>query len=298
MRTAHYLKLVTERPNKPERFTFPHVSLVHYGPLWELVQTNCDQNMRRNTGAVANVVATAVPIWNDLSADGMHDLKFSLDMRHLHVQELSPAAVSSAGSTGDTVAHLVQHLFRWRTAKETPEKSERAARRKEASNARRYLHNAHKNKSFRFGREAEQANLTRSRIFQIDVQRWNAQIDDDIRKTFDCRDIAVSWPIAFHQRHGFAVPIPVQNPHQRKGKFWSVKDDSDPGVGSHRRLAAHKSLEDEIPQPMTALDRIMAEEPELTVDTPPSQRIGITSEGLDLQGFNVFGFGRRHPIGL
>ena len=38
---------------------------------------------------------------------------------------------------------------------------------------------------------------------------------------------------------------------------------------------------------MTALDRIMAEEPELTADTPPSQRIGITSEGLDLQGFNV-----------
>jgi len=83
------------------------------------------------------------------------------------------------------------------------------------------------------------------------------------------------------------VPIPVQNPHQRKGKFWSVKDDSDPGVGSHRRLEAHKSLEHEIPQPMTALDRIMAEEPELTVDTPPSQRIGITRKRLDLQGFHV-----------
>ena len=38
---------------------------------------------------------------------------------------------------------------------------------------------------------------------------------------------------------------------------------------------------------MTALDRIMAEEPELTVDTPPSQRLGITIEGLDLRGFHV-----------
>ncbi len=38
---------------------------------------------------------------------------------------------------------------------------------------------------------------------------------------------------------------------------------------------------------MTAFDRIMAEEPELTVDTPPSQRIGITGDGLDLQGFIV-----------
>jgi hypothetical protein len=287
MRTAHYLKLVTGRPNKPKRFTFPHVSLVNYGPLWELADTNCDPDMRRNPDAMANVVATAVPIWNDLSADGMHDLKFSFDMRHLHVQELSPAAVSSAAVTKDGVAHVVQHLWRWLTAKETPEASERAARRKEASSARRYLHGAYKNKFSRFGREAEQANLTRNRIFQTDVQRWNARIDDDIRKTPDCRDIAVGWPIAFHQHYGFAVPIPVQNPHQRKGKFGAVKDDGDPDVGSHRRLGAHKSLEHEIPKPMTALDRIMAEEPELTADTPPSQRIGITSEGLDLQGFNV-----------
>jgi hypothetical protein len=47
MRTAHYLQLVTGRPNKPERFTFPHVSLVNYGPLWELAQTNCDPEMRQ-----------------------------------------------------------------------------------------------------------------------------------------------------------------------------------------------------------------------------------------------------------
>ena len=62
MKTAHYLRLVTKRPNKPERFTFPHVSLVNYRPLWELAQTNCDQEMRRNPDAMANVVATAVPL--------------------------------------------------------------------------------------------------------------------------------------------------------------------------------------------------------------------------------------------
>ena len=71
----------------------------------------------------------------------MHDLKFSLDMRHLRIQELSPTAVSSAGVTGDAVADLVQHLCRWRTAKETPEESEKEATRKEASN-QAYLHNA------------------------------------------------------------------------------------------------------------------------------------------------------------
>jgi hypothetical protein len=244
--SAHHLRLVTGRPNKPERFTFPHVSLVNYGPLWELAQTNCDPDMRRNPDAVANVVAAVVPRWNDLSSDGMHDLKFSTDMRHLYVQELSPSAASSAGVTGDAVAHFVQHLWRWRTAEETPEESEREARRKEASTVRRYLHNAHKNKSSRLGREAEQANLTRNRIFQSDILRWNAQMDDDIRKTLDCRDVAVGWPIAFHQHYGFAVPIPVQNPHQPKGRLWAVKDGSGQGVG-----------------------------------------IGITSEALDLQGFNI-----------
>ena len=223
---------------KPKRFTFPHVALVDFGPLWQLARTNFDHEMRRNPDAVAAAVVTAILHLNDLAERGGNDLTVISDMRNIYIVEQSSGAADAAAAGDCYLGQLMRHVRCWL--------DDPKAAKKAQTKTRKYLHKVRRRKAYQLERGAEKSADAEAAESMRKIAVMNANIDIDVRNTIEYRGLSnvgpikdIGYQVAFrpggrsflridgktlehsgvsYQTYGSGfLPIPIMNGHVTNG---------------------------------------------------------------------------------
>jgi hypothetical protein len=203
------------------KFTIPHVALANYDPLESFAARLFGQEPRLDADALAQTVAAMLADIRHQADQRQLGVTFTTDRRSFYIREQWPFAVDQAHSDKGKAGALVRYLRLSGFLSKSPkvlEAKESLVRGEENSRARAAIRSARRKKAtLREKADLESATRRHRKLRRI-VEQGSAWIDQEVRATPDCRDIATGWPIRW--RNG--LPIPVRNSCECSDTVWAT----------------------------------------------------------------------------